>query len=77
MFTLVSAVQKSVFLVLTIWFEDLDLLELEVSMSSYTSKGFKQDMPPPGGYEEINYRRIPIQRILGCKNDSVENLNVF
>lgn len=23
------------------------------------SAQFKQDMPPPGGYEKINYKRIP------------------
>ncbi|KAF7492270.1 NADH dehydrogenase [ubiquinone] 1 alpha subcomplex subunit 13 [Sarcoptes scabiei] len=36
-------------------------------MSTYNAGAVKQDLPPPGGYEEINYRRIPAQRIIGAK----------
>lgn len=36
-------------------------------MSAYNTGSLKQDMPPPGGYETINYRRIPPQRIIGYK----------
>lgn len=36
-------------------------------MSAYSAGSPKQEMPPPGGYEEINFRRIPAQRIFGCK----------
>ena len=35
-------------------------------MSAYTSGQFKQELPPPGGYEEINFKRVPAQRIFGC-----------
>lgn len=35
-------------------------------MSAYNTN-VKQEMPPRGGYEEIHYKRIPAQRIIGCK----------
>lgn len=37
-------------------------------MSSYASGKFKQDMPPPGGYSDIHYQRIPAQRLIGYKS---------
>lgn len=36
-------------------------------MSSYQTGSVKQEMPPQGGYEEIYYRRVPAQRIIGRK----------
>lgn len=38
-----------------------------LTMASYSGGKFKQDMPPPGGYADIEYKRIPAQRIIGCK----------
>jgi hypothetical protein len=32
-------------------------------MSSATANGFKQEMPPKGGYADINYSRVLPQKL--------------